>query len=76
MDILICGNLQSKPGKPFASGKIMGKQFFGLPGNPVSAFVTFLLLVKPCLLSMLGSKKVRVCERIRGKDKFFLMLFE
>ena len=52
--------LAIKPGKPFASGKIMGKQFFGLPGNPVSAFVTFLLLVKPCLLSMLGSKKVRV----------------
>tara|TARA_B100000676_G_scaffold36232_1_gene34203 strand:- start:425 stop:1639 length:1215 start_codon:yes stop_codon:yes gene_type:complete len=52
--------LAIKPGKPFASGKIMGKQFFGLPGNPVSAFITFLLLVKPCLLSMLGSKKVRV----------------
>ena len=52
--------LAIKPGKPFASGKIKGKQFFGLPGNPVSAFVTFLLLVKPCLLSMLGSKKVCV----------------
>ena len=52
--------LAIKPGKPFASGKIKGKQFFGLPGNPVSAFVTFLLLVKPCLLSMLGSKNVRV----------------
>ena len=52
--------LAIKPGKPFASGKIKGKQFFGLPGNPVSAFVTFLLLVKPCLLSMLGSNNVRV----------------
>ncbi len=52
--------LAIKPGKPFASGKIKGKQFFGLPGNPVSAFVTFLLLVKPCLLSMLGSNNVLV----------------
>ena len=46
--------LAIKPGKPFASGKIKGTQVFGLPGNPVSAFVTFLLLVKPCLLSILG----------------------
>ncbi|MDD9897056.1 MAG: molybdopterin molybdotransferase MoeA [Gammaproteobacteria bacterium] len=48
--------LAIKPGKPFASGKIGSTQFFGLPGNPVSAFVTFLLLVKPCLLKMLGSE--------------------
>lgn len=47
--------LAIKPGKPFASGKVGNTQFFGLPGNPVSAFVTFLLLVKPCLLQMLGS---------------------
>ena len=52
--------LAIKPGKPFASGKIKGTQIFGLPGNPVSAYVTFLLLVKPCLLSMLGSKHVLV----------------
>lgn len=48
--------LAIKPGKPFASGKVGSTQFFGLPGNPVSAFVTFLLLVKPCLLKMLGSE--------------------
>ena len=47
--------LAIKPGKPFASGKVANTQFFGLPGNPVSAFVTFLLLVKPCLFAMLGS---------------------
>ncbi len=46
--------LAIKPGKPFASGKVGGTQFFGLPGNPVSAFVTFVLLVKPCLLHMQG----------------------
>ena len=46
--------LAIKPGKPFASGKVRDTQFFGLPGNPVSAFVTFVLVVRPCLLAMLG----------------------
>lgn len=50
--------LAIKPGKPFASGKVGDTQFFGLPGNPVSAFVTFALLVKPSLLTMLGCDKV------------------
>lgn len=49
--------LAIKPGKPFASGKVHDAQFFGLPGNPVSAFVTFALLVRPCLLTMLGCKQ-------------------
>ncbi len=44
--------LAIKPGKPFASGKAEEAQFFGLPGNPVSAFVTFVLLVRPALLTM------------------------
>ena len=51
--------LAIKPGKPFASGKVGGKQFFGLPGNPVSAFVTFVLMVRPMLMTMLGCCKVR-----------------
>jgi molybdopterin molybdotransferase len=46
--------LAIKPGKPFASGKVHDTQFFGLPGNPVSAFVTFGLLVRPSLFTMLG----------------------
>lgn len=46
--------LAIKPGKPLACGKVAGTQFFGLPGNPVSAFVTFALVVRPCLLRMLG----------------------
>lgn len=41
-----------KPGKPFVFGKLSGKFLFGLPGNPVSAFVTFLLLVRPALLRL------------------------
>lgn len=44
-----------KPGKPFVFGRCGGKPFFGLPGNPVSAFVTFLLLVRPALLRMQSS---------------------
>ena len=45
-----------KPGKPFAMGQINGAQFFGLPGNPVSTFVTFQLLVKPWLLKASGAQ--------------------
>ena len=46
--------LNIKPGKPFAYGNIEGTPFFGLPGNPVSVFVTFMLLVKPNLQIMQG----------------------
>ncbi len=44
-----------KPGKPFAHGRVGGAHFIGLPGNPVSSFVTFLLLVRPFLLCMQGA---------------------
>jgi molybdopterin molybdotransferase len=47
--------LAIKPGKPLAFGDINGTPFFGLPGNPVSVFVTFLILVKPYLRAMQGS---------------------
>jgi molybdopterin molybdotransferase len=43
-----------KPGKPFVFGRWQTKSLFGLPGNPVSAFVTFLLLVRPAILKMQG----------------------
>ena len=43
-----------KPGKPFAYGRVHGAHFIGLPGNPVSSFVTFLLLVRPFLLKLQG----------------------
>ncbi len=45
-----------KPGKPFIFGSVAGKPLFGLPGNPVSAFVTFLLFVRPALLRMMGGQ--------------------
>lgn len=43
-----------KPGKPFAHGRIGWAHFVGLPGNPVSSFVTFLLLVRPLLRKLQG----------------------
>ncbi|HUR47491.1 MAG TPA: gephyrin-like molybdotransferase Glp, partial [Candidatus Saccharimonadales bacterium] len=44
-----------KPGKPFVFGEFGDKQFFGLPGNPVSAFVTFFLLVSPVISKLQGA---------------------
>jgi molybdopterin molybdotransferase len=44
-----------KPGKPFAYGRIDDCHFFGLPGNPVSTIVTFLMLVKPILAQLAGA---------------------
>ncbi len=41
-----------RPGKPLAFGNIRGVPFLGLPGNPVSAIVTFDVLVRPALLAM------------------------
>jgi molybdopterin molybdotransferase len=43
-----------KPGKPFLFGRLGRTLVFGLPGNPVSAFVTFLLFVRPALWKMGG----------------------
>jgi molybdopterin molybdotransferase len=44
-----------KPGRPLAFGKINQAWFFGLPGNPVSAMVTFLQLVRPALVRLAGA---------------------
>jgi len=43
-----------KPGKPLAYGQVRGKDFIGLPGNPVSAFITFVLMGLPFLYRKLG----------------------
>ena len=43
-----------RPGKPLASGRLGDIPFFGLPGNPVSAMVTFEVLVRPALHKMGG----------------------
>ena len=47
--------LAIKPGKPFSFGSIGKTPFFGLPGNPVAVFVTFVTLVRPFLLRMQGA---------------------
>ena len=43
-----------KPGKPLAYGKVNNSDFIGLPGNPVSAFVTFVLMAQPFLQARMG----------------------
>jgi molybdopterin molybdotransferase len=43
-----------KPGKPLAFGEVKDAFFLGLPGNPVSSFVTFLLFVRPFILRLQG----------------------
>ena len=47
-----------KPGKPFAYASVLGTPLFGLPGNPVSALVTFWMLVHPTLLMMAGAAQL------------------
>lgn len=43
-----------KPGKPVAFGKVNETLFIGLPGNPVSVFVTFLLFARPLIRKLQG----------------------
>jgi molybdopterin molybdotransferase len=47
-----------KPGKPLAFGSLEGIPFFGLPGNPVSALVTFEVFVRPVLRRMGGFSRL------------------
>ncbi len=49
-----------KPGKPFAFGQVQGTPFLGLPGNPVSVFVTMLIIARPYLFSCQGITDTRV----------------
>jgi molybdopterin molybdotransferase len=50
--------VEMRPGKPFVFGRHDGKLFFGVPGNPVSAFVAFFLLARPALRRLQGAKDV------------------
>ena len=58
-----------KPGKPLAFGKVQDAWFIGLPGNPVSSLVTFLLLVRPVLLRLQGAT-VLVPKRFKLRADF------
>ncbi len=54
--------ISMKPGKPFAFGHVRRRStdgqahFVGLPGNPVSSYITFLLMVRPMLLQLQGAR--------------------
>ena len=47
-----------QPGMPQSFGVLEGKPYFGLPGNPVSAFVSFEVYVRPALLKMMGRRRL------------------
>jgi molybdopterin molybdotransferase len=51
---LLMWRIAMKPGRPLAFGSIRSSFFIGLPGNPVSSFVTFLIFVRPFLLRTQG----------------------
>jgi molybdopterin molybdotransferase len=65
-----------RPGKPLAFGKYHGIPFFGLPGNPVSAFMGFEVFVRPALEKLSGqtshpraSQKARLAEPIESDGR-------
>jgi molybdopterin molybdotransferase len=47
-----------KPGRPCTFGKKNNKLIFGLPGNPVSALISFIQFVRPALLKLMGARKI------------------
>jgi molybdopterin molybdotransferase len=51
---LLMWRIAMKPGRPLAYGRAGEAAFIGLPGNPVSSFVTFLIFVRPFLLKLQG----------------------
>jgi molybdopterin molybdotransferase len=55
---LLMWKIAMKPGRPLAFGKVGRAAFLGLPGNPVSSFVTFLLFVRPFVLKTQGVAQV------------------
>ena len=59
-----------KPGRPITFGFVLGRPFFGLPGNPVSSMVSFEQFVRPSILKMCGLKKIfrPVIEAILEED--------
>jgi molybdopterin molybdotransferase len=69
-----------QPGMPQGFGHIEGKPFFGLPGNPVSVFVSFEVFIRPALMKMMGRRNLsrpEITARLeqdvtgpRGKTQF------
>lgn len=69
-----------RPGKPLVFGRVKNKLFFGLPGNPVSTYVTFHLFARPVIAALaggpfepplfLGAKLARAVQRREGLTAF------
>jgi molybdopterin molybdotransferase len=57
--------LAMQPGKPFGFGRVGPVPFFGLPGNPVSVFVSFEQFMRPALLAMMGADRL-FRDRVRA----------
>ena len=64
-----------RPGSPMTFGTLAGRPFWGLPGNPVSAMVTFEMFIRPAIRKMAGHCnlhrsriRVRIAEDIRSPD--------
>jgi molybdopterin molybdotransferase len=62
-----------QPGMPQGFGHVEGKPFFGLPGNPVSVFVSLEVFVRPAILKMMGRRHLfrpeivaTLTEELRG----------
>jgi molybdenum cofactor synthesis domain-containing protein len=67
---LLVHGVDIKPGKPFIFGRLHGKPFFGLPGNPTSALVTFSLFVAPLLRQLSGlAVPVLECDVARSGQR-------
>jgi len=63
-----------RPGKPLVFGRVQGRFFFGLPGNPVSSFVTCNLFARPAIEALMGGKferpsllRARLAQSVRHK---------
>ena len=56
---LLMWRIAMKPGRPLAFGAVQKAFFIGLPGNPVSSFVTFLIFVRPFILKAQGMSDVQ-----------------
>ena len=57
-----------KPGKPLAFGHVKNVPFIGIPGNPVAAFVIFLMMARPFLLLRMGSNDTEVQPQLVRAD--------
>ncbi|MFQ5342940.1 MAG: gephyrin-like molybdotransferase Glp [Anaerolineae bacterium] len=67
--------VRMKPGKPLAFGTIQGVPLLGLPGNPVSAMLSFEIFARPAILTMLGKQSLSrpvidavLVDEIKRKD--------